>query len=75
MSQSRTPFIGMEVPKETIAVAYVAQEHGAAVTFLGTMGTRHCDIDPRVRKMPPSKATHLIFVYAVGPCGSWLYHS
>jgi transposase len=72
MSQSRTLFIGMEVHKETMAVAYVAQDHGAAVTSLGTIGTRQCDIAQRVRKRP-SKATHLICVSAAGPCGSWLY--
>src|SRR5262245_32387043 len=62
----------MDVHKETIAVAYVAQEYGAEVTYLGTMGTRQCDIDHLVRKMQ-SKATHLIFVYEAGPCGYWLY--
>ena len=72
MSQSRTLFIGMDVHKETIAVAYVAQDHGAEVTYLGTMGTRQCDIDQLVRKMQ-SKAKHLIFVYEAGPCGYWLY--
>ena len=72
MSQSSTLFIGMDVHKETIAVAYVAQEHGAEVTSLGTIGTRQCDIDHLVRKMQ-SKATHLIFVYEAGPCGYWLY--
>jgi transposase len=72
MSQSSTLFIGMDVHKETIAVAYVAQDHGAKVTSLGTIGTRQCDIDQLVRKMP-SKAKHLIFVYEAGPCGSWLY--
>ena len=72
MSQSRTLFIGMDVHKDTIAVAYVAQDHGAEVTYLGTIGTRQCDIDQLVRKMQ-SKAKHLIFVYAAGPCGSWLY--
>ena len=61
----------MDVHKDTIAVAYLAQEHGAAVTALGTLGTRLCDIDPRVR-MLPSKATQLLFVYAAGPCGSRL---
>src|SRR5215467_12492026 len=71
MSQSSTLFIGMDVHKETIAVANVAQEHGAEVISLGTLGTRQCDSDHLVRKMP-SKAKHLIFVYAAGPCGSWL---
>src|SRR5262249_5572755 len=60
MAQSSTLFIGMEVHKDTIAVAYVAQEHGAEVTYLGTIGTRQCDIDQLVRKMQ-SKAKHLIF--------------
>jgi transposase len=62
----------MDVHKETIAVAYVAQDHGAEVTSLGTIGTRQCDINPLVRKMH-SKAKHLIFVYEAGPCGYWLY--
>jgi len=62
----------MEVHKETIAVAYVAQDHGAEVTYLGTIGTRQCDLDPLVRKMP-SKANHLVVVYEAGPWGSWLY--
>jgi transposase len=72
MSQSSTLFIGMDVHKDTIAVAYVAQDHGAEVTYLGTIGTRQCDIDQLVRKMQ-SKAKHLIFVYEAGPCGYWLY--
>jgi transposase len=72
MTQSSTLFLGMDVHKETIAVAYIAQDHGAEVTSLGTIGTRQCDIDQLVRKMP-SKAKHLIFVYEAGPCGYWLY--
>ena len=71
MSQSSTLCIGMDVHQETIAVAYVAQDQGAEVTYLGTMGTRQCDLDQLVRKMP-SQATHLVFVYEAGPCGSWL---
>ena len=35
MSQSSTRFIGMDVHKDSIAVAYVAQDHGAEVTTLG----------------------------------------
>ena len=71
MAQSRTLFIGRDAHKGTIAVAYMAQDHGAEVTYLGTIGTRQCDIDPLIRKMQ-SKATHLIFVYEAGPCGYWL---
>jgi transposase len=62
----------MDVHKDSIAVAYVAQDHGAEVTSLGTIGTRQGDIDQLIRTMP-SKAQHLIFVYEAGPCGSWLY--
>ena len=72
MSQSRTLFIGMDVHKESIAVAYVAQDHGAEVTYLGSIGTRQCDIDQLIRKRQ-SKAKHLIFIYEAGPCGYWLY--
>jgi transposase len=72
MSQSSTLSIGMDVHKDSIAVAYVAQEHGAEVTYLGTIGTRQCDLDHLIRKMQ-SKARHLIFGYEAGPCGDWLY--
>jgi transposase len=72
MSQSRTLYVGMDVHKDSIAVAYVGQAHGAEVVYLGTMGTRHCDIDQLTRKLQ-SKAKHLIFVYEAGPCGDWLY--
>jgi transposase len=72
MSQSSTLFIGMDVHKDSIAVAYVAQDHGAEVMYLGAIGTRQGDIDQMIRKMQ-SKAKHLIFVYEAGPCGYWLY--
>jgi transposase len=64
----------MDVHKHAIAVAYVAQDHGAEVTYLGSMGTRPWDIAQLLRKMQ-SKATHRLFVYEAGPCGSWLYRS
>src|SRR5262250_1210213 len=62
MPQSSTLYVGLDVHKESIAVAYVAQDHGAEVISLGTIGTRQCDIDQMIRKML-SKAKHLIFVY------------
>jgi transposase len=72
MSQSSTLYIGMDVHKESIAVAYVSKDNDAEVVYLGTIGTRQCDIDQLVRKLQ-SKAKHLVFVYEAGPCGYWLY--
>ena len=57
MSQSSTLFIGMDVHKESIAVAYVAQEHGAEVTYLGAIGTRQCDIDQLIARGNPRPRT------------------
>jgi transposase len=72
MHHSSTLYVGLDVHKDSIAVAYVAQDHGAEVTYLGTIGTRQADIDHLVRKLQ-SKAQHLVFVYEAGPCGYWLY--
>ena len=74
MAQSRTLFLGMDVHKDAIAVASVAQEPHAEVLSLGAIGTRQCDIDQLIRQMP-SKSTQLVFVYEAGPCGYWLYRS
>jgi heptaprenylglyceryl phosphate synthase len=57
MSQSPTLFVGMDVHEETIAVAYVVQEPGAAVTSVGTIGTRRCESDTLIRTRQ-SKAQH-----------------
>jgi hypothetical protein len=61
MSQSRTLCVGMDVHKETSAVAYRAQEHGAAVTSCGTIGTRQSALDTLIRPML-SKAARLICI-------------
>jgi hypothetical protein len=71
MSASRTLFLGMAGHQDTMAVASVAQEHGAEVTSLGTLATRQGDLEQRIRQLP-SQATHLIFVSEAGPCGDWL---
>lgn len=62
----------MDVHKDAIAVAYIAKDHDADVIDLGTIGTRHVDLDHLVRKLQ-AKAPPLVFVYEAGPCGSWLY--
>jgi len=72
MHQSSTLYIGLDVHKESIAVAYVAKADHAEGVSLGNIGTRQCDIDHLIRKMQ-SKSTHLVFVSEAGPCGDWLY--
>jgi transposase len=72
MRQSSTLYLGLDVHKESIAVAYIASDHDAEVIYLGAIGTRQCDIDQLVRKLH-SKAQHLVFVYEAGPCGYGLY--
>lgn len=72
MAHSSTLFIGLDVQKETIAVAYVAEEREAEVVFVGTIGTHQCDIDKLIGKLQ-SKGTTLHFVYEAGPCGYWPY--
>jgi hypothetical protein len=72
MSQSSTLFIGMEVHKESMAVAYVAQDPGAQVPSRGPIGTCPCDIDPLLRKRPAT-APHVRGIYAASPWGSWRY--
>ena len=62
----------LDVHKESIAVAYVAQAYGTEVISLGTIGTRQCDIDKLIRQLQ-SKSKQLVFVYEAGPCGYWLY--
>src|SRR5712691_4066546 len=74
MKQSRTLDVGMDVHKASIAVASIAQDHGAEVVSLGTVGTRPCAIDKLIRQLQ-SKSPQLVFVYEAGPCGDWLYRS
>ena len=68
MAQSSTFYVGLDVHKESIAVAYIAQEYGAEVISLGTVGTRQCDSDKLIPRLQ-SKSKPLVFVYEAGPCG------
>ena len=63
-----TLYVGLDVHKESIAVAYVAQDHGAEVIALGTIGTRQCDLDTLIRQLQ-AKSKPRVFVYEAGPCG------
>ena len=72
MAQASTLFIGLDVHKETLAVAYVSTARKAEVVSLGNIGTRQSDIDKLIGQLQ-AKAKKLVFVYEAGPCGYWLY--
>ena len=72
MKHSSTLYIGLDVHKESIAIAYVSDAKDAEVLYLGSIGTRQSDIDKLIRQLH-SKSAQLVFVYEAGPCGYWLY--
>lgn len=67
-----TLFVGLDVHKDSITVAYAPEELDSQASLLGQFGTRQCDIDKLVRQLQ-SKAKDLVVVYEAGPCGYWLY--
>jgi transposase len=69
---SKTLYVGLDVHKDSVAVAYAPDERGAEVVALGAIGSRQCDIDKLIRKLEGKGATP-VFVYEAGPCGYWLY--
>ena len=61
MGHTSTLFVGLDVHKDTITVAYIASEPGAEAVSYGTIGTRHSDLDKLIRKLR-SKGKELVFV-------------
>ena len=71
-SSKATIYVGLDVHKESIAVAYAPEDRGAEVVALGPIGPRQGDIDKLLRQLQ-SKGATLVFVYEAGPCGYGLY--
>jgi hypothetical protein len=71
---ARTVYVGLDVPKDTIAVAHASEARAADSTSLGTSGTRPCALDT-LRRTRPSMAKPPVVVYEAGPWGSWLSRS
>ena len=47
-----TLFVGLDVHKDSIAVAYVSDLPSEAPTYVGKLGTRQADVDKLVRRLP-----------------------
>jgi len=65
-------FVGLDVHKESISIAYASSQAGTEVVSVGKIGTRQCDIDKAFRALR-SKTSRLHVVYEAGPCGYWLH--
>jgi hypothetical protein len=61
MPQSRTLYVGMDVPQDSIAVASGANDPDAEGVALGTSGTQPWDIAHLIRRLP-SNSPPLVFV-------------
>lgn len=72
MSKTTPVFVGLDVHKETISVAYAAGESAAPAQFVGEIGTRQCDIDKLVRRLR-GRSSELVFAYEAGPSGYGLH--
>ena len=72
MDKPTTLFVGLDVHKDSIAVAHAFEDRDSEVVFVGPIGTRQYDIDKLVRRLQ-SKASRLVFAYEAGPCGYVLH--
>ena len=62
MAEPTTLFVGLDVHKETIAVAHASPDRSSDVVYVRQIGTRETDID-KLRPHPPA------LTIAPGPVG------
>ena len=72
MAKSTPLFVGLDVHKDSIAVAHATGGRAEPPVFVGEIGTRQADIDRLVRRLQ-AKTPQLRFVYEAGPSGYVLY--
>lgn len=72
MEKTTPLFVGLDVHKDSIAVAHAAGGSAEPPVFVGAIGTRQADIDKLIRRLR-SKSSGLVFAYEAGPCGYTLH--
>jgi transposase len=66
MNENITAFVGLDVHKESIAIA-VAQPGRGAPRFIGTIGSRFSELEKSLSHL--GTPGELLIVYEAGPCG------
>jgi transposase len=74
MAEPTTLFVGLDVHKESIAVAHASADRASDIVEVGQVGTREADIDKLIRRLH-SQASELVVAYEAGPCGYGLYRT
>jgi transposase len=72
MAKSTPLYVGLDVHKESIAVAHATGDRADPPVFVGEIGTRQADLDKLIRRLQ-GKTPTLRFVYEAGPSGYVLY--
>lgn len=72
MAKSTPLFVGLDVHKDSIAVAHAEGGRTDPPVFVGAIGSREADIDQLLRRLQ-GKASTLTFAYEAGPCGYRLH--
>jgi transposase len=72
MSEPTPLFVGLDVHKDSIAVAHALGQSAEPPVFVGEIGTRQADLDKLVRRLQ-SKTPELVFAYEAGPSGYVLH--
>ena len=72
MSNNTSLFVGLDVHKDSIAVAHAMGDCADPPVFVGEIGTRQADIDQVIRRLQ-AKGSALVFAYEAGPTGDVLH--
>src|SRR3990172_6268875 len=72
MAQPTPLFVGLDVHKDSIAVAHAQGQCADPPVFVGAIGTRQADLEKLIRRLH-TKTPELVFAYEAGPSGYVLH--
>ena len=72
MAQPTPLFVGLDVHKDSIAVAHAQGQSADPPVFVGAIGPRQADLDKLIRRLQ-AKTPEFVFAYEAGPCGYGLH--